>query len=51
MKIEKDTVIFKSKREQIEIIEQRRILWKVSRKHKKKHIRRMYYDADSDIRS
>jgi hypothetical protein len=36
MKIEKDTDIFKSRKEQIEIIEKRRLLQKTARKHKKK---------------
>jgi hypothetical protein len=51
MKIEKNTDIFKSKKEQIEIIEQRRLFQKVTRKHKKKQANRIDFDADSDIRS
>jgi hypothetical protein len=51
MKMEKDADIFKSKKEQIEIVEQRRQLQKVTRKHKKKHVHRIYYEADSNIRS
>jgi hypothetical protein len=51
MKIEKDTDIFKSKKEQIEIIEQGRLFWKITRKHKKKYIRRTNYETDYDIQN
>jgi hypothetical protein len=51
MKIVKTTDIFKSKKEQIEIIEKRSLLWKSTRKNKKKHIPRIDYDDDSDIQS
>jgi hypothetical protein len=51
MKIEKNTDIFKSKKEQIEIIEEKILFWKLTRKQKKKYVRRIYYDCDSDIRS
>jgi hypothetical protein len=51
MKIEKVTDIFKSKKEEIKIIKQRRLVQKITRMHKKKHIHRNDYDNNSNIRS
>jgi hypothetical protein len=50
LKIQKEIDVYRSRQEQIEIIEKRTLLRKATRKHKKKHSQRIY-DANSDIRS
>jgi hypothetical protein len=51
LKIQKDIDVYNSRKEQIEIIEKRRLFRKAVRKHKKEHVQRIYYDDNSDIRS
>jgi hypothetical protein len=50
LEVQKDIYVYRSKKEQIKIIEKRKLLQKAPRKHKKKHVFRIDYDDDSDIR-
>jgi hypothetical protein len=50
LEVQNDTEVYRSWKEQIGIIEKRRLLRKTTRKHNKKHAHKTNYDADSDIR-
>jgi hypothetical protein len=50
LEIQKNIDVYKSRQEQIKIIEKRIVLPKPTTKHKKKHLHRIENDADSDIR-
>jgi hypothetical protein len=51
LEIQKDIDVNTSRQEQIEIIEKRILLQKPTRKHKKKHVHRIDYDCNCDIRT
>jgi hypothetical protein len=51
LEVQKDIDVYRSRQEQIQIIEKRRLLQKRTRKNKNKHPQRTDYDGDSDSRS